>query len=128
GHDCQDDTGREVLDAAGQGERAGAHVMGRDLVAHVDDDRVGGERPEDALHHTHELVGMAVVAEERDRLEATHHGPATICGWAGAPKSAAAPWTHRGGLTCLCYSAVVVAERVVLHDRVAHGRRTRVLH
>ena len=43
-----------------------ADVVGRDLVADVEDAHVGREPEHDGLAHTDELVGEAVVGRERD--------------------------------------------------------------
>ena len=67
----QDDAGDQVLDAAGEGQRAGPHVAGGHLVRDVDDGGVGRDRPDDRLDDTDELVSQPVVRQERDRVVAT---------------------------------------------------------
>jgi hypothetical protein len=70
----QDHTGRDVLDAAGEGQRAGPDVVRRDLVGQVDDGGVGGDVTDDRLHHPDELVGGAVVRQKRHGVVAGRHG------------------------------------------------------
>ena len=72
--DGEHDARRHVPDAAGEGERAGAHVVRRDVVGEVDDPCVRREVADDGLHDADGLVGGAEVAEERDRVEAAAHG------------------------------------------------------
>ena len=62
---ASDDAGRHVLDGPGQRERAGAHVIGTDLVRQVEDGDVAGEVADDRLDDPDELVGRAVVGEQR---------------------------------------------------------------
>jgi hypothetical protein len=57
---------REVLDRADERERAGADVVGWQLVREIDDRRAGCLGDDDALADADELVREAVVREERD--------------------------------------------------------------
>ena len=52
----QHDAGRQVLRAASEGQPAGPDVMGRDLVADVDDERRGRDLTDHRLHDADELV------------------------------------------------------------------------
>ena len=78
--DRQHDAARHVRDAPRQRERTGADVERRDLVGEVDDGDVRCEVTDDRLDHADELVGGAVVGEERDGVEAvTGHVGDAIC-------------------------------------------------
>ena len=61
----------QVLHRPHQHERARPHVVGRDLVADVEDAHVGREAEHDRLAHPDELVGVAVVGRERDQHGST---------------------------------------------------------
>ena len=58
---------RAVRQRAAQDERAGAHVVARDAVGDVDDARLGRDARDHAVADPDEVVGEAVVGEERDR-------------------------------------------------------------
>jgi hypothetical protein len=80
--------GAEVLRRPAQGEAAGSHVVGRDLVGEVDDGDVGSDGADHGLHDTDELVTRAVVRQEGDRVEPVRHGAAE---GTGAPRRIAYP-------------------------------------
>ena len=61
----------QVLHRPHEQERARPHVVGRDLVADVEDAHVGREAEHDRLAHADELVGEPVVGRESDQHGAT---------------------------------------------------------
>ena len=61
----------EVLHRAHEQQRAGAHVVRRDVVADVEDPDVGREPEHHGLADADELVGEAVVGRERDEHAVT---------------------------------------------------------
>ena len=62
----------QVLHRPHQCERTGADVESRDLVGDVDDAQVGRDVEHDRVTDTDELVGPAVVGEERDERRTVH--------------------------------------------------------
>jgi hypothetical protein len=72
----------EVLDRAHERERAGPHVERRDVVGHVDDAQVRDHVEHHRMADTDELVGPAVVGQERH--ERRTHRP-TVPGGANRP-------------------------------------------
>ena len=59
----------EVLHGAHEGEPAGPHVVGRQVVGDVDDAQTGREAQHHGLADADELVDEAVIGEEGDRLQ-----------------------------------------------------------
>ncbi len=72
---------REVLHGAGERERAGTDVEGRNVVGDVDDAELRRDVGHDRVADADELVGAAVVGEERDELGARHHRPTLVDEW-----------------------------------------------
>ncbi len=85
--DAQHDTGGHVADAPGERERAGADVERWDLVGEVDDADVRGDVTDDGLDDADELVGGAVVGQERHGVEAAHRADATEATTTGVPRA-----------------------------------------
>ena len=72
--DRQDDAAvGQVLRGPHQRENPGAHVVNRELVGDVDDLEVRGEAEHHRLAHPDELVGVAVVGQERDEPPGERH-------------------------------------------------------
>ena len=72
--DAEHDAAREVRDASGQRQAAGAHVERCDLVGEVDDAGVRSDVVDDCFDDADELVDEAVVGQERDGVVAAAHG------------------------------------------------------
>src|SRR5690606_21395206 len=77
-HHGEDHPGAQVLHRPGQGQPAGAHVEGRDVVGDVDDGDLGAELPDHRVDDADELVRAPVVGEERDRVVSERHGAPTV--------------------------------------------------
>ncbi len=73
----EDHPTREVRNATGQRQAAGAHVERCDLVRQVDRVRMRCDVVDDRLDHTDELVDQAVVGQQRDGVVAAAHGRST---------------------------------------------------
>ena len=101
----------EVLHRAHEEQRAGAHVVRRDVVADVEDSDIGREPRHHGLAHADEFVSQAVVGRERDEHAATLS--ARAAGPAARPPGAAVTSAGLG---------VAVAEVGVDVD-VAHPER-----
>ena len=71
--DGEDDTARDVGDAAGQRQAAGAHVERGDVVGQVDRLGVRSDVADDRLDDADELVDQAVVGQQRDGVVAAAH-------------------------------------------------------
>jgi hypothetical protein len=71
----EDRAHRKVPVGAGQLQRAGRHVVRRNLVADVDERRVGADAEDDPLHRAGVVIGGPEVRQQRD--DGTHVTPAS---------------------------------------------------